>query len=82
MICEGKRIISLGKKIHNAKKLLDYLYTQPIVNSQQVADAVAVSQVLLNKLIDDFIKIGILNETTGFKRNRFFIFKEYLDIFH
>ncbi|HXR83331.1 MAG TPA: Fic family protein [Hanamia sp.] len=80
--CEGKRIISLGKKIPNAKKLLDYLYTQPIVNSQQVADAVAVSKVSAYKLMGDFIKIGILSETTGFKRNRFFIFKEYLDIFH
>lgn len=80
--CEGKRIISLGKKIPNAKKLLDYLYTQPVVNSQQVADILAISSVSAYKLINDFIKIGILIETTGFKRNRFFIFKEYLDIFH
>lgn len=80
--CEGTRIISLGKKIPNAKKLLDYLYTQPIVNSQQVADILEVSAVSAYRLIDDFVRIGILFETTGFKRNRFFIFKEYLNIFH
>jgi len=30
----------------------------------------------------DVVKAGILKETTGFKRNRFFVFKEYLDVFY
>jgi len=33
-------------------------------------------------MIDDFVKAGKLKETTGFKRNRVFVFKEYLDIFY
>ena len=33
-------------------------------------------------MLSDFIDIGILKEMTGFKRNRFFIFQEYLDIFN
>jgi len=33
-------------------------------------------------MIDDFVKAGILKETTGFKRNRFLVFKKYLDIFY
>ena len=50
--------------------------------AQQVAETLEISLVSSYKLIDDFIKAGMLNETTGFKRNRFFIFKEYLEIFH
>jgi Fic family protein len=80
--CEGKRIISLGRKVPVAKKLLDHLYTQPILNAQQVAEVLNISTVSAYKLIADFMKAGILKETTGFKRNRFFLFKEYLDIFH
>lgn len=80
--CEGRRIITLGKRVPNAKKLLDYLFTQPIVTAQNVAAVVNVSQVSAYKIIDDFIKAGILQETTGFKRNRYFVFNEYLDIFH
>jgi Fic family protein len=80
--CQGTRILSLGKKIPNAKKLLDYLFTQPIVNAQDVATALEVSLVSAYKIIDDFVEIKILSEMTGYKRNRNFIFREYIDQFH
>ena len=32
-------------------------------------------------LIDDFVKLGILKEFTGQKRNRLFIFEEYVRLF-
>jgi len=80
--CQGTRIIGLGRKIPNAKKLLDYLFTQPLVNAQDVADRLDISLVSAYKIIDDFMRLNILKEMTGFKRNRYFIFKEYLDQFH
>lgn len=80
-VCEGEKIIHFGKKAPNAKKLLDYLFTQPVITAQQVSETLGVSLVSSYKLIDDFTKAGMLTETTGFKRNRFFIFKEYLEIF-
>lgn len=80
--CEGKRIIKLGKKVPNAKKLLDYLFTQPIVTAQDIAELLKVSQVSAYKLINDFSSVGIFKETTGYKRNRYFVFEEYMNIFH
>lgn len=80
--CEGGKIIHFGKKAPNAKKLLDYLFTQPVVTVQQVAEVLNISLVSSYKIIGDFMKAGMLTETTGFKRNRFFIFKDYLEIFH
>lgn len=80
--CEGNRIIHLGRKAPNAKKLLDYLFTQPVISAQNVADVLQISLVSSYKILGSFTNAGILKETTGFKRNRFFIFKEYLDIFH
>ena len=32
-------------------------------------------------LIDDFVKLGILREFTGLKRNRLFIFENYVRLF-
>lgn len=78
--CEAK-IIHLGKKAPNAKKLLDYLFMQPIVTAQQVADLLQVSLVTSYKMIDDFSAAGILAETGGFKRNRVFSFREYILLF-
>jgi Fic family protein len=80
--CQGNRIVQLGKRITNAKTLLDYLFKQPVVNAQDVADLLGTSQVSAYRIIDDFEKIGILKEMTGFKRNRYFIFQEYVDEFH
>jgi Fic family protein len=80
--CLGNKIIKLGKKVPNAKKLLDHLFTQPVVKAQDVAELLNVSQVSAYKIINDFIDAGILKESTGFKRNRYFIFEEYLNIFY
>lgn len=80
--CQGARIITLGKKAATAKQLLDYLFLQPIVNAQEVAEQLKVSQVTAYKILNDFIELKILKETTGFKRNRHFVFEEYLAIFH
>jgi len=80
--CQGNRIIKFGKKVPNAKNLLDHLFTQPVLNAQDVAEFLDISQVSAYKIIEDFINAGILKETTGFKRNRYFVFKEYLDIFY
>jgi hypothetical protein len=33
------------------------------------------------RLIEDFIKLGILKELTGYKRNRVFVFERYLQLF-
>jgi Fic family protein len=80
--CEGAKIIHLGKKAPNAKKLLDHLFAQPIIKASDVAQLLGISLVSTYKIIDDFQNAGILKEITGFKRNRFFVFKQYLDIFH
>lgn len=79
--CEEKRIYSLGKKVKTAKILLDYLFQQPIVDAEMVAARTDISLVSSYKLIDDFMRLNILREMTGAKRNRLFIFNEYFTLF-
>ncbi len=74
-------IIKLGKKIKIAQQLLQYLYGQPIVDSGDVADILQVNSSTALRLIDDFINLGILQEQTGYRRNRIFVFAEYLNLF-
>jgi Fic family protein len=80
--CQGTRIIGMGKRIPNAKKLLDHLFTQPVVNAQMVSEKLEISTVSSYKMIEEFVEIKILREMTGFKRNRYFVFQEYIDQFH
>ena len=78
---EEKRIITLGKKVPLAMQLIRYLYTKPVVDASEVAKVLAVNISTANRLIRDFEKLGILNEKTGFRRNRIFIFEKYLNLF-
>src|SRR5690606_20710894 len=80
--CEEKRIYTLGKKVNTAKTLLDYLFQQPIVDAEMVSACTGKSLVSSYKLLDDFVRLKILKEMTGAKRNRLFIFNEYFTLFN
>jgi len=75
------KIITLGKKQMLARKVLQYLYSQPITDMQSIANATNVSVPTISRLLNDFLKLEILVELTGFKRNRVFAFEQYLKLF-
>jgi DNA-binding MarR family transcriptional regulator len=64
-----------------AKNLLQYLYSQPITDMQGIASALNVSIPTVSRLLNDFSRLEILVELTGFKRNRVFVFEQYVKLF-
>lgn len=75
------KIITLGKKQILANNVLQYLYSQPITDMQSIATALNVSVPTISRLLNDFVRLEILEELTGFKRNRVFAFEQYLKLF-
>lgn len=78
---EDKKLPKLGKKIMTAKQLLKHLYKKPVVTVQEVQDELNVSLPTANSIVSDFERLEILNEKTGWKRNREFEFTDYLKLF-
>jgi len=78
---EGEKIITLGKRINNAKKLISYLYRKPIVNVKEVEKYLNITTKPANAIIKKFENLGILKEITGYKRNRMFLFEDYYKLF-
>jgi Fic family protein len=76
-----QRIIALGKRAKVGQELLKHLYSQPIVNAKQISERLAITYASASTLAKSFEEIGIFKEITGFKRNRLFLFAEYLDLF-
>ena len=74
-------IPALGKKTKMAQLFLHYLYTQPVADSGDVAKALQINISTAMRMVEDFIRLNILVEITGYKRNRIFAFKEYIDLF-
>lgn len=75
-------ITSLGKRIPNARALLQYLYKQPIVTVSDIMVNLDITKPTANTLVKDFTALQILKEQTGFRRNRVFVFSDYLDLFN
>jgi len=79
---ETNRMPKLGSRINKAQQLLKHLYQKPITDSKQVAEILNIAPSSANRLIKDMVDLRILEEMTGFKRNRKYIFTEYFRIFN
>lgn len=72
---------NFGKKSGKAGLFLQDLFKKPVIHVNQVKDLTQSSYKTANDLVNDFVKAGILRETTGQSRNRIFVFDQYLNCF-
>lgn len=75
------KLAKIGKKATNGQRLLELLYSQPKVNSKFVSKELDITPATANGLLKAFVEIGILEEKTGYNRNRFYVFEDYIKIF-
>lgn len=78
---EYNKILTLGKKIPTAKKVIHLLYKKPVVDVNNVAEELGISKPTITSLLKDFVGLGILREITGQQRNRLYIYGDYLALF-
>ena len=76
-----KKIQKLGSRMPKAMRVVEFLYNKPIVNAKTVAEVTELSLPSAYKLIEDLEKMNILTEITGSKRDRSFIFSDYIKLF-
>lgn len=65
----------------NAQQLIHYLYRHPIIDVKTITELLETTQKTAGALIEDMVSYGVLTEMTGQRRNRLFVFKEYLALF-
>jgi Fic family protein len=75
------KIKSLGNRSADAKKIIDYLYTQPVIEVNKVEELLKKSNVTAYKLLSSLEKLDILTEISGAQRNKLYAFKAYLELF-
>ncbi len=74
-------MVTLGRRAENARTLLLALYKKPIVSVNDVAVMLGLTHRAANGLVVQFVKLGILEEITGYQRNSLFVFRKYLSLF-
>lgn len=73
---------SFGKRTPLALKFLSYLFSHPTLQVKDVIGAMNITKPTAHTLVDQFVRAGILKETTGKEKNRIFSFKEYVALFN
>ena len=69
------------RRQENAQALMSLLYQSPVLNIKTVVDTLNIKTNTASALINDFVKWGVVVEMTGRRRNRVFLFEEYIRIF-
>ncbi|MCD5382836.1 Fic family protein [Candidatus Gracilibacteria bacterium] len=76
-----EKILGFGSKSENINKIMKYLYSKPIVSSKELVLVLGAAPAIVNSLIKLLIENGVLNEVTGFKRHKIFVFENYVKLF-
>jgi Fic family protein len=77
-----EKITKLGARSSDAHKIVDYLYSKPIIDAQKVGEIIEKNPQSAYQLINKLENLKILREITGSQRNRLYIFDDYLEIFN
>ena len=78
---EQNKILKMGRKTKIAQQFLLYLFRQPIVETEDFVKEFNINKSTALSLINNFMEMEILKEMTGFKRNRIFVFEDYICLF-
>ena len=76
-----QRILTLGKRVPNARATLNLLYRYPVISAADLEQQLGVSAPTAQALVKDLIRLGILVEITGQMRGRLYEFEPYLELF-
>jgi len=71
----------LGRAAGNGLRVLESLYQRPIVSVAEIQALTGTTFTAANSLVARLAKLGILQEATGYKRNRVFRYSPYVAIF-
>ena len=78
---EREKILLMGKRARQASVFLHALFSKPVVTTKDVQNITGLSFPAANDLVQAFLTAGILKRTTGYQRNRVFVFEDYLKLF-
>lgn len=70
-----------ARRQDNAQALMRHLYARPVVDVKWAAQITGASTNTASALITDMVSFGVLTEVTGQRRNRLFVFQDYLNLF-
>jgi Fic family protein len=79
---EKEQILPMGRRSKQALDLFHHLFRKPVITVADAKTMTGLSPKAANELVRLFTEKNILRETTGYRRNRIFVFNEYMRLFN
>lgn len=76
-----KKILSFGSRAEKAQAIVVALFKKPVIDAKKAAIVTGLSMPSVYSLLDDLEKTNIIKEATGAKRNKLYIFDDYIELF-
>ncbi len=77
---DRKKIEGLGRPAASALRVHQYLQSKPILSVRSAADTTNLSAPTVRKSVGHLLDLGLVREITGKKRDRLFVYSDYLDM--
>ena len=75
------KIQKLGSRSNNAQLIINHLFRKPVINAQLAKHLTGLSLPSVYKLLKEMEELKILEEITGGKRGKLYVFDEYIKLF-
>ncbi len=81
---EHRQVITTacGRAAGNGHRVLEYLFQHPIVSVNEIRELIGTTYPAANDLVARLEENGILHEFTGNTRNRRFMYRDFIGVFH
>lgn len=76
-----EKLVAFGRRSKDARNVINYMYKRPIVSVSDVVEIIQKTPQSAYNLISELENHGILKEITGERRNRIYVFDEYMELF-
>lgn len=75
------KLKKLGSRSNNAQTIVNNLFQKPMIDAQKAKELTGLSLPSVYTLIDELEKLQIIEEITGGKRGKLYLFRDYLKLF-
>jgi Fic family protein len=76
-----EKLMTMGSRAANAQKLIEAMYTHPLVDANKVQSITGLSKPTVYKLLDDLVNAHILKEKDIVSKSKTYVFDDYLELF-
>ena len=76
-----EKLKNIGSKSADARKIVEYLYSQPIVDAQRIAVIIGKTLPTAYNMLVVLEELDILKEITGGQRGKLYLFSDYVELF-